>query len=71
MAKLFSDYFGLKHEDFEKLGVFDPVIGYDTHLFLDPHLLKNTQIPEFLDSRSEIIKYYTNIIIFTRFGSNI
>ena len=62
MAKLFSDYFNLKHESLIEKGIFDPIIGFDTRLFLDPHLLKKTLIPEFKESRQHILKYYTELI---------
>jgi hypothetical protein len=62
MAKLFSSYFDIDSKKLKKLGVFNPVIGVDTRLFLDPHLLKNCKIKEFKKSREKIKKYYENII---------
>ena len=62
MAELLSSYLGIKHDSFEKNGIFDSVIGVDTRLFLDPHLLRKTQILEFKNSRRKIEKYYENII---------
>lgn len=62
MATLISSYLGINPEILKRLGVFDAVIGIDTRLFLDPHLLKKTKIPEFRNSRAEIEQYYSNII---------
>lgn len=62
MATLFSSHFGVDSKKVKKLGVFDSVIGVDTRLFLDPHLLKNTKIQEFRNSRKRIKKYYEDII---------
>lgn len=62
MAVLFSDYYGINKKELERQGVFNSVIGLDTRLFLDPHLLKITKILEFRQSRSRIKKYYENII---------
>ncbi len=62
MAVLFSDYCGINKKELEKQGVFNSIIGLDTKLFLDPHLLKITKIPGFLHSRSRIKKYYEDII---------
>jgi len=62
MAVLFSDYYGINKKELEKQGIFNSIIGLDTKLFLDPHLLKNTKIPEFRQSRSRIKKYYEDII---------
>lgn len=62
MAILISSYFGANPETLKSLGVFDAVIGIDTRLFLDPHLLKKTKVPEFKNSRRKIEKYYSDII---------
>jgi hypothetical protein len=62
MAVLFSDYYGINKKELERQGVFNSVIGLDTRLFLDPHLLKITKILEFRQSRSRIKKYYEDII---------
>ena len=62
MANLISSHFSLDKKAFEKAGVFDAVIGVDTHLFLDPFLLKKTRIPEFRNSRNKIEKYYNQVI---------
>ncbi|MDD5063574.1 MAG: hypothetical protein PHQ35_02290 [Phycisphaerae bacterium] len=62
MATLFSSYFDIDSKKLKKLGVFNPVIGVDTRLFLDPHLLKNSRIKEFKNSRKKIKKYYEDII---------
>jgi len=62
MAVLFSDYCGINKKELEKQGIFNSIIGLDTKLFLDPHLLKSTKISEFRQSRSRIKKYYEDII---------
>lgn len=62
MAILLSDYLEVSKEELEKEGVFNSVIGLDTQLFLDPHLLKGTKLLEFKDSREKIKRYYEKII---------
>jgi|YNPMSStandDraft_1061717.scaffolds.fasta_scaffold40094_2 hypothetical protein len=62
MAILFSDYHKLDKKKLEEQGVFNPIIGIDTNLFLDPYLLKKTTIKEFKNSRDKIKKYYEDII---------
>lgn len=62
MAQLLSSYLQVDKKKLEQKGVFDAVIGLDTRLFLDPHLLKKTKIPDFKKSRDEIKKYYSDII---------
>lgn len=63
MAILLSDYLEIDENDFESDGIFNSVLGVDTNLFLDPHLLKDTKIPEFEKSREKIKKYFEDIIL--------
>jgi hypothetical protein len=44
----FSDYFKVDKAKLKELGVFDPILNFDTKLFVDPILLKS--------SSSEIIQ---------------
>src|SRR5580704_13368944 len=39
---LFSAYFKLDKETLDKLGVFDPILNFDTKVFVEPLLLKDT-----------------------------
>ncbi len=50
MSRKISDYFGIDPKQLEKEGAFDPFVGIDTRLFLDPHLLIDIDIKEFKDS---------------------
>ena len=36
----FSDYFKIDKTKLKDLGVFDPILNFDTKLFVDPTLLK-------------------------------
>jgi hypothetical protein len=49
----FSDYFKIDKAKLKELGAFDPIINFDTALFVEPLLLKQ--------SSSEIIANPTNI----------
>lgn len=62
MAQLLSSYLEVDKKKLEQKSVFDAVIGLDTRLFLDPHLLKKTKIPDFKKSREKIEKYYSDVI---------
>ncbi len=57
-----SDHFGVDSDKFENLGVFDAFVDIDTTLFVDPHLLKQTEIPEFKDSHLKLEKYFSDVI---------
>lgn len=51
----FSDYFNIDKAILKELGVFDPILNFDTKVFVEPLLLKN--------SASEIIRnsYQTSL----------
>lgn len=38
----FSDYFSLDKVKLNALGMFDPILNYDTKVFVEPLLLKNS-----------------------------
>ena len=57
-----SEYLGGSPQQLKKLDVFDAVIGIDSNLFVDPHLLNKTKIPEFKDSRKKLEKYFSDIV---------
>lgn len=62
MAQKFSEYLGVGLGDLRDRGVLDAVLGVDTHLFIDPHLLRRTTIPEFAGCRTRIEGYYTDVL---------
>lgn len=62
MIKHLSEYLKVSEKVLENKGVFNSVIGMDTRLFLDPHLLKSTQLAEFKESRTKILDHYSDII---------
>lgn len=38
----FSDYFKIDKEKLNKLGVFNPILNFDTKLFVEPLLLRGS-----------------------------
>lgn len=62
MAQTLSSYLGLDEKALDSKGVLNSVIGVDTHLFLDPFLLKKTTIPEFSNSYKNLEDYFVPII---------
>ena len=58
---LFSDHFGIDKKQLKQLGIFNPILNFDTKLFVDPVLLK--------DSSSEILK--DSITTFKQFFSDL
>lgn len=57
-----SEYLEVNPDQLKKLDVLDAVIGIDSNLFVDPHLLNKTNVPEFKESRKKLEKYFSNII---------
>ncbi|MCL4416599.1 MAG: hypothetical protein M1365_07900, partial [Actinobacteria bacterium] len=62
MAQTLSSYLGLSEEALEEKGVVNTIIGVDTHLFLDPFLLKKTTITEFYGSYKALEDYFSPIV---------
>ena len=57
-----SDYYNIKPEKFEELGILDSLVYFDTPLFLNPKLLSGCEISEFKDSKQKIIQHYQTTI---------
>ncbi len=62
MIQSLSDYLNVDPKNFDRLHILNTFVGIDTHVFLDPLLLKDTKIPEFVKSRQKIEKYFEDII---------
>lgn len=62
MAQKLSQYLGVNAAVLAERGVLDAILGVDTQLFVDPHLLRRTTIPEFAHSRNRIEQYYTDVL---------
>ena len=62
MAASFTDLFGIDEKLFDATGAFDPIIGIDSKLFVDPRILEFCEDPEFLEARGEVEKYFSVII---------
>lgn len=60
MKKRYSEYIGYKYTREDEW--FDPQVEWDTALFIDPVLLKNTEIPEFKNSYEKIVSYFSRVI---------
>lgn len=57
-----SAHLGLSRNRLEGAGVFDSTLGIDTKLYIDPKLLIDSDIPEFLEARSKLLSYFEKII---------
>lgn len=61
MAVSFSKIAGIKSSDLMDKGAFDPILNIDTRLFIDPHLLKHSEIEEFSSSYSNLHDHFKKI----------
>lgn len=59
---LFSEYFGIQKNALEELGVFDPFLGFDNKLFIDPLLLNLSSHSEMRDASALYEEFF--IVIF-------
>lgn len=62
MAKTISDLLDVSSKTLMDLGAFDPVLDLDTRLFIDPHLLKHCDIPEFESSYEKFTSNFKSIV---------
>ena len=54
MIQSLSDYLNVDPKNFDRLHILNTFVGIDTHVFLDPLILKHTKIPEYVKSRQKI-----------------
>lgn len=62
MPITFSEQFHVSHSVLESTDVFDVILDVDTRVFIDPALLEICKVPEFINARSEVETYFSNII---------
>jgi len=58
----FTDEYKIDLLKFKKTGAFDPILGIDTRLFIDPSLIRETDIPEFKGTYIKIQDFFEKII---------
>jgi hypothetical protein len=57
-----SDHIGVTAKRFDQTGAFDAVLDIDSRLFIDPHLLKNTRVPELSGSYGKVKKRFADVL---------
>ena len=58
----FSDHFNVDKAKLEHLGVFDPILNFDTQLFVDPILLKSSGCKLIKDSHLKYSNFFTGYL---------
>lgn len=59
---LFSDHFGIDKKQLEDLGIFNPILNFDTKLFVEPLLLKASKSEIIRKSIESYNKFFANIL---------
>jgi hypothetical protein len=55
-------YFKIPATELQELGALNGYLGIDNKVFVDPTLLRNTEIPEFENSSRDLSAYFSPII---------
>ena len=67
----YSSYFKIDHAKFEKADVFDGLMEKDVLLHVDPMLLKNCKIQEFVGAYQKFLDYFKDIVTLTEGMNNL
>ena len=59
----FSDHFKVDKSKLKKLGVFNPILNFDTKLFVDPILLKSSKSKIIQESKDRYAKFFKDILL--------
>lgn len=62
MSLHYSKYYKVPHRLFFQKGVFDGMLDVDSHLHIDPLLLKNCNVPEFVGAYDEFLDYFNKFL---------
>lgn len=58
MVLTYSRFFKVGHNDFLQRGVYNAFLNQDSLLHIDPLLLKESEIPEFVNAYTEFFDYF-------------
>lgn len=61
----YSSYFDIDHTKFDMANVFDGLLEKDVLLHVNPMLLKNCKIPEFVGAYQKFLDYFNDIVTLT------
>lgn len=64
--KTISDYLSLDSQMVENTGAFNAILGVDSRLFVDPPLAYKSTIPEFLNAKEKVHKYFKTVMMLVR-----
>ncbi len=59
---LFSDHFKLDKTELKQLGIFNPILNFDTKLFIDPTLLKDSSHKIIKDAAQTFRQFFADVL---------
>lgn len=65
-----SEYFHLDTDVLERAGAFDAILDRDTPLFINPALLKRTQVPELVGAYPRVLEHFRKVIAILKKGDH-
>lgn len=65
---LFSDHFKLDRKQLKQLGIFNPILNFDTKLFVDPTLLKDSSHKTIKNSLKSFQQFFANLLALLESG---
>lgn len=71
MPQSLSELLGIESSAIKEQDAFDPILDQDTRLFLDPYLIKFTDIPEFVSSYEKLHERFRQIGLLLRRSTSI
>lgn len=69
--KHFSDYFNIHKAKLNELGVFDPILNYDTKVFVEPLLLKSSSSEIIKNSYQNYTNYFSQLLLLLQKSQNL
>jgi hypothetical protein len=59
----FSDHFQIDKAKLNELGVFDPILNFDTKVFVEPLMLKDSKSPIIKASYQNYKTFFANLLL--------
>lgn len=70
LSQHYSSYFGVPHEKFVNLGVYDGFVNEDSTLHINPLLLRKCTVPEFEGAYESFLNHFKPILLLADQASN-
>jgi len=67
----FSDHFNIDKAKLNELGIFDPVLNYDTKVFVEPLLLKKSSDQIIKNSYQNYKRFFSDLLLLLQKSQNI